>query len=202
MTFEPASDARRFGRETLRSSDRALAHEPLWPLRPLVPPAGFSLFADRRRPLRARRPWRSRRTGESSSASKPGSCASSRTAPCSSTPFVTLTVDSAGERGLLGVAFDPAFGVNGFVYVYYTATTPATHNRLSRFTANGTTGDTAVPGSEVVLLDLDNLSSATNHNGGALHFGDGRKALRQRRRERQQRERADARAISSASCFA
>src|SRR5207249_1987602 len=39
----------------------------------------------------------------------------------------------------------------------------------SRFTANG---NTALPGSEVVLLDLDNLSStATNHNGGAIHFG-------------------------------
>ena len=25
------------------------------------------------------------------------------------TPFVTLTVDSAGERGLLGIAFDPNF---------------------------------------------------------------------------------------------
>src|SRR5260370_11484918 len=25
------------------------------------------------------------------------------------TPFVTLTVDSSGERGLLGVAFDPSF---------------------------------------------------------------------------------------------
>jgi Glucose / Sorbosone dehydrogenase/PQQ-like domain len=30
-------------------------------------------------------------------------------------------------------------------------------------------------GSEVVLLELDNLSGATNHNGGAIHFGpDGR----------------------------
>src|SRR5215471_1840264 len=45
-----------------------------------------------------------------------------------STPFLAVPVDSTGERGLLGVAFDPAFGVNGFVYVYYTATTPATHN--------------------------------------------------------------------------
>ena len=53
-----------------------------------------------------------------------------------------------------------------FVYVYYTATTPAIHNRISRFTANG---DVAVAGSETVILDLDNLSSATNHNGGALH---------------------------------
>ncbi len=84
------------------------------------------------------------------------------------TPFVTLTVDSAGERGLLGVAFDPDFPTNQFVYVYYTATTPAIHNRVSRFTANG---DVALGGSEVVILDLNNLSSATNHNGGALHFG-------------------------------
>ncbi|MGA9995991.1 MAG: PQQ-dependent sugar dehydrogenase [Pyrinomonadaceae bacterium] len=85
-----------------------------------------------------------------------------------STPFLTVTVDSNGERGLLGVAFDPNFAANQFVYIYYTATTPQVHNRISRFTANG---DVAVAGSEVVLLDLNNLSSATNHNGGAIHFG-------------------------------
>lgn len=84
------------------------------------------------------------------------------------TPFVTLPVDSAGERGLLGIAFDPNFATNQFIYLYYTATTPATHNRVSRFTANG---DVAVAGSEVVILDLNNLSGATNHNGGAMHFG-------------------------------
>ena len=84
------------------------------------------------------------------------------------TPFVTVTINSTGERGLLGVTFDPSFATNRFVYVYYTATTPATHNRVSRFTANG---DVAVAGSETVILDLDNLSSATNHNGGAIHFG-------------------------------
>lgn len=84
------------------------------------------------------------------------------------TPFTTVTVSAAGERGLLGVAFDPNFATNHFVYVYYTATTPAIHNRVSRFTANG---NVAVAGSEVHLLDLNNLSSATNHNGGAMHFG-------------------------------
>lgn len=88
------------------------------------------------------------------------------------TPFLTVNVSSSGERGLLGVAFDPAFATNNFVYVYYTATSPAIHNRVSRFTANG---DVAVPGSEQVILELNNLSSATNHNGGAMHFGpDGR----------------------------
>ncbi|MDX6693496.1 MAG: hypothetical protein QOF02_1099 [Blastocatellia bacterium] len=84
------------------------------------------------------------------------------------TPFVSLTVNSSGERGLLGLAFDPNFATNQFIYLYYTATTPAIHNRVSRFTANG---DVALAGSEVVLLDLNNLSSATNHNGGAMHFG-------------------------------
>jgi glucose/arabinose dehydrogenase len=84
------------------------------------------------------------------------------------TPFVSLSVDSSGERGLLGVAFDPNFVSNHFVYLYYTTNVAPVHNRISRFTANG---DVAVAGSETVLVDLDNLSSATNHNGGAIHFG-------------------------------
>jgi glucose/arabinose dehydrogenase len=84
------------------------------------------------------------------------------------TPFLTVSVDSSGERGLLGVAFDPNFSVNNFVYIYYTTSTAPVHNRVSRFTANG---DVAVGGSEVPILELNNLSSATNHNGGAIHFG-------------------------------
>lgn len=83
-------------------------------------------------------------------------------------PFVSLSVDSAGERGLLGVTFDPNFSSNQFVYVYYTTSAAPVHNRISRFTANG---DVAVANSETILVDLDNLSSATNHNGGAIHFG-------------------------------
>jgi glucose/arabinose dehydrogenase len=86
-------------------------------------------------------------------------------------PFLSLNVDSAGERGLLGVAFDPNFAANHFVYVYYTVPAShgtAAHNRVSRFTA---AGDLAARGSQTILLELDNLSSATNHNGGALAFG-------------------------------
>lgn len=86
------------------------------------------------------------------------------------TPVLSLTVDSSGERGLLGITLDPNFERNGFLYLYYTV--PAngnipTYNRVSRFTVSGTTA-----GSEAVLLNLDGLSSATNHNGGALHFGN------------------------------
>jgi len=85
------------------------------------------------------------------------------------TPFLTVSVDSNGERGLLGITFDPAFATNKFVFVYYTTTSGGTHNRISRFIANG---DVAALGSETVLVDLPGLSSATNHNGGALHFGN------------------------------
>jgi glucose/arabinose dehydrogenase len=85
-----------------------------------------------------------------------------------STPFLTLSVDANGERGLLGIAFDPNFASNNFLYVYYTVPSTPRHNRVSRFTANG---DVVVPGSEQIILELDNLSSATNHNGGAIHFG-------------------------------
>jgi glucose/arabinose dehydrogenase len=81
---------------------------------------------------------------------------------------LTVSTDSNGERGLLGIAFDPNFRINKFIYVYYTVPTSTRHNRVSRFTANG---DLAVPGSELAVLDLEDLSGATNHNGGAIHFG-------------------------------
>jgi glucose/arabinose dehydrogenase len=83
-------------------------------------------------------------------------------------PFVKLTVDSTGERGLLGLAFDPNFASNHFIYLYYTVPAPQLHNRISRFTANG---DVVSPGSETAILDLDPLGNASNHNGGAMTFG-------------------------------
>jgi glucose/arabinose dehydrogenase len=83
-------------------------------------------------------------------------------------PFATFDVDSTGERGLLGVAFDPDFARNGFVYVYYTVLTTPRHNRVSRLKADG---DTAIPNSEALIFRLDDLGGATIHNGGAMHFG-------------------------------
>ena len=45
-------------------------------------------------------------------------------------PFVTVTTTASGERGLLGVTFDPNFASNQFVYVYYTV--PGTSGPQSR----------------------------------------------------------------------
>jgi len=86
---------------------------------------------------------------------------------------LTLSVTSNSERGLLGLAIDPDFATNGFIYLYYTTSSgslnpPATpKNRVSRFTMSG---NAVVPGSEVILLDLI-PSDAGNHNGGQLRFG-------------------------------
>jgi glucose/arabinose dehydrogenase len=87
-----------------------------------------------------------------------------------SQPFLTVSVSTAGERGLLGVAFDPEFHVNRFVYVYYTTATAPIHNRVSRFTASASNPDVVQTGSELPILDLPALGSAV-HNGGAIHFG-------------------------------
>jgi glucose/arabinose dehydrogenase len=86
---------------------------------------------------------------------------------------------SAGERGLTGLAVDPSFATNHFVYLYWnfnldkpeicgggTPQTPV--NRIARYTLGN--DDKVVAGSERVLVD--NIASpATNHNGGDLRFG-------------------------------
>ena len=84
------------------------------------------------------------------------------------TPFATMTVDSSGERGVLGIALHPDFASNGFVYVYSTRTDGGSHNRISRYTA---AGDVAAAGSEIALVDLPILPGMDIHNGGAIHFG-------------------------------
>ena len=92
-----------------------------------------------------------------------------RTAPGVDKSRVRFQVVSEGERGLLGVAFDPNFSTEKWVYVYYTATSPSIHNRVSRFPVSSSNPDVAST-AEDVLFDLPNLG-AIYHNGGALQFG-------------------------------
>jgi glucose/arabinose dehydrogenase len=89
-----------------------------------------------------------------------------------------LNLDSQGERGLLGIAFDPGFSTNHFVYLYYTNPNPGgapwatgEHNQLSRFTVDDANPQAPTFTDESPVLDWNNLSAATNHNGGAIHFG-------------------------------
>lgn len=83
-----------------------------------------------------------------------------------STPLLTLpSVRSDQERGLLGLAFDPAFASNGYLYALYTPGNAAV-TRLSRFTVSG---NTASLGSESTIFEYGNYSG--NHRGGDIHFG-------------------------------
>lgn len=82
-------------------------------------------------------------------------------------PFLELNVDIYTERGMSGIALDPGFEDNHFVYIYYTVK-DSSHNRVSRFLADG---NFAAPGSETILLDLDPLNGPY-HNAGALAFGN------------------------------
>ena len=87
------------------------------------------------------------------------------------TTALDLDVCAGSERGLLGLAPDPGFLGNGFIYLYFTRTEPSAPggcvNRVSRFTMVNNTVD---PATETVLID--NISSVNgNHNGGDLEFG-------------------------------
>ncbi|MCA9260927.1 MAG: PQQ-dependent sugar dehydrogenase, partial [Planctomycetales bacterium] len=87
--------------------------------------------------------------------------------------FAVLDTDGSGERGLQGLELDPDFANNGYLYVYYTAASPASHNRVSRLTVDPATGSTMLAGSEQVLLELPDLSTVSNpiwHMGGAVDF--------------------------------
>jgi len=83
-------------------------------------------------------------------------------------PFATLPVVTGNEKGLLGIAVDPSFIQNGFVYVFYTASGPV--NRVVRFTAT-TSGGNTVATSTLPKVIFDNIPAAENHNGGIINFG-------------------------------
>ena len=75
-------------------------------------------------------------------------------------------VSCCGERGLLGIAFDPQYATNDLFYVNYTNVNGDT--RVVRYRANAAHTDT-LAGSRRLLFSLD--QPAGNHNGGRLAFG-------------------------------
>ncbi len=80
---------------------------------------------------------------------------------------IRLKVSSHGhERGLLGLAFDPKYKYNGYVYVYYTT---QTHGVVARYSASEWSEDAVDPTTEKILLSVRQRYS--NHNGGMLAFG-------------------------------
>jgi glucose/arabinose dehydrogenase len=84
-------------------------------------------------------------------------------------PFLDIReeIASGGERGLLGLAFHPDFPSDPRLFVDYTDVNGDTV--VSEFTVDPADGDVADPGSERILLQID--QPFPNHNGGAVAFG-------------------------------
>lgn len=76
-----------------------------------------------------------------------------------------VTFSSGGERGLLGLAFDPNYLTNNRFFVYYTD--GGGNLQIDRFTSSG---GVAVPGSRTSILNITRDPSQANHNGGWIGF--------------------------------
>ncbi|GAA3453141.1 PA14 domain-containing protein [Dactylosporangium matsuzakiense] len=80
-------------------------------------------------------------------------------------PFADLPSEASGDRGLIGIAFDPGFGVaNHWVYCYYTG--HDLRNHLVRFDASGDVG-TEGP---YTIFETQSPSQLL-HVGGSIRFG-------------------------------
>jgi glucose/arabinose dehydrogenase len=88
------------------------------------------------------------------------------------TPFLDISPllkSSAGEQGLLGIAFPPGYGPGkNHLYTNYTGTQGIGDTVISRFTTT-VDPDIVDTGSEEVLLTV--VQPFANHNGGQLAFG-------------------------------
>jgi glucose/arabinose dehydrogenase/chitodextrinase len=113
------------------------------------------------------------------------------------TPFIDLSskVNTFDDRGFWGLAFDPQFSSNGYLYMSYTYEnagnpndTGAKTSRLVRVTGDPANPDVALPASETVILGSIGLppcsaqspsadciaADSGSHTLGSLHFaGDG-----------------------------
>jgi len=86
---------------------------------------------------------------------------------------IASRVDFSGEKGLLGLAFEPGFDGSGYVYAFYVndAAPPVDHDSVSRIVRFWLDEGAlpADPASEQVILEIPQRFS--NHKGGDLHFG-------------------------------
>lgn len=86
------------------------------------------------------------------------------------TVFLSIPITTDSESGLIGLAFHPGYGTNGFFFVFYSRYQGATlYQRISRFQVSVGNPNSALTNTELPLIAQVDL--AANHNGGDLHFG-------------------------------
>ena len=82
---------------------------------------------------------------------------------------ISARVQDGGERGLLGMAFDPLFASNGRVFLHYTRDNNGQLQSVLAAYTSRDGGATLDPTHESILLTVD--QPFDNHNGGHLAFG-------------------------------
>ena len=82
----------------------------------------------------------------------------------------TIPVHRGNENGLLGIALDPGFATNKWLYLFYSAPTPE-EQHVSRFTV-GEDGNIDMA-SEKVLLRIPHQRIVCCHSAGSMTFGPG-----------------------------
>jgi len=87
------------------------------------------------------------------------------TGTLNSTPFLSVSVNTSSEQGLLGLAFHPNYENNGYFYINYTA---SGGTYIKRYTVSSNP-DIADSSSAYTIMNISQPYS--NHNGGWLGFG-------------------------------
>ncbi len=85
-----------------------------------------------------------------------------------SVPFLTQTVTTSVERGLLGLAFEPNYASTQRFYIYWTGANGDIN--ITRMGPKAGDPNQADPASANMLLTVSH-STQSNHNGGWLGFG-------------------------------
>jgi len=87
-----------------------------------------------------------------------------------------LPVANNSERGLLGIALDPNFAANNYVYLYYSRSSTTSDgsswldNRVERYTWNP--GSKTLTDATLLINFLpDAMGNGPNHDGGVIIFG-------------------------------
>jgi len=89
------------------------------------------------------------------------------------TPFLNLStkIDTAGERGLLGMSFDPNYATNGRFYVNYIDKTTL-NTVVERYTVANPAGNVANAASGETIISIPQ-PDFSNHKGGWIGFRPG-----------------------------
>jgi len=85
------------------------------------------------------------------------------------TPLLDVSdnTSTSTEEGLLGLAFDPAFTENGYIYIDYTANDASV--QIVRYTVSPGQPDQVDPSTASTIMSIPKRSKY--HNGGTLAFG-------------------------------